>query len=166
MTFNRRKLLLQIGILAAVAAVSVLLLLSPQKPPLPAVSQELATKDSLNEEVAKAIEMVQNPNLPPMQGILILRQIANEHPNYAEAQFQLGKLSIQSTQYEKAVARFEKVIEIDSERLEALLLLGNAHAALGNKEAAIKAFEEYLKHPETSEDRDQVIRLIEELKNS
>lgn len=161
MTSTRR---LQIGVLAVVTVITVLLLFAPQKPPISAV-EELTT-DSLDQAVAEAVRMVQDPNLPPMRGIGLLKQIADENPEYAEAQFQLGKLSMQSRQFDKAVGRFEKVLELAPDRVKALFYLGNAHASLGNKELAIRVFEKYLEYDEASEDREQVMNLITELKNS
>lgn len=161
MTTTRR---LQIGVLTVVTVITVLLLFAPQQPP--ANAEVVLATDSLDKAVAEAVAMVQDPNLPPMRGIGILRQIAEENPEYAEAQFQLGLLSMQSRQYDKAVGRFIKVIDLTPERVKALFFLGNAYAALGNKEDAIRTFEKYLEHQEASDDREQVINLITELKNS
>jgi FimV-like protein len=48
----------------------------------------------------------------------------------------MGLFSIQSGQYEKAVARFEKVITIDAQRLDAYMQLAMSYLALQDTSAA------------------------------
>jgi lipopolysaccharide biosynthesis regulator YciM len=52
----------------------------------------------------------------------------------------LGRLSIQSGQWDKAVARLEHVLELEPQNREALYFLGEAYKGKGNKEKAIQTF--------------------------
>ena len=48
----------------------------------------------------------------------------------------MGLFSIQSGQYEKAVNRFEKVINIDAKRLDAYMQLATSYLAIQDTSAA------------------------------
>ncbi|MEM8566688.1 MAG: peptidase, partial [Bacteroidota bacterium] len=60
--------------------------------------------DNLGVKNKIAMTLVSSSN--PMQGILMLREILQEDPDNEQATFNLGVLSMQSGQYEKAVERF------------------------------------------------------------
>ncbi|MEL6696021.1 MAG: tetratricopeptide repeat protein [Bacteroidota bacterium] len=47
-----------------------------------------------------------------MRGILTIRKVVEINPNNAEASFRLGLFSLQTGQTEKALSRFEKVLEV------------------------------------------------------
>ena len=71
----------------------------------PAQAEMLST----DPEVA-AILAELNSGQPPMQTILKLRDLAEKEPDNVEAQWHLGLFSWQTGQYDKAMARFHKVI--------------------------------------------------------
>ena len=72
----------------------------------------------------------------PMKGILKLRELAEKNPKNEFVAYQLGMLSFQSGQYDKAVARFEKVIELNKSNVNAYFYLAQSLQQLGkNKEA-------------------------------
>lgn len=75
----------------------------------------------------------------PMQGILMIRKVAEEHPENAFARKQLGLLSINSGQYEKAVGHFSRLLELEQD-LEGLYYLGIAYVQLDRHEEAEQAF--------------------------
>src|SRR5205085_11235923 len=62
----------------------------------------------------------------PMQGIMLLREAVEKKPDHEMAQFNLGILSLKSGQNEKAVERFQKVLDINPANKEARFLLGRA----------------------------------------
>ena len=74
----------------------------------------------------------------PMKGILLLKEVVSKNPEHEMAQFNLGILSVKSGQHEKAIERFQKVLEINPLNKEARFLLGRTYSALGNKDLAIK----------------------------
>ena len=71
-----------------------------------------------------------------MKGILQLRSLSEKYPENADLHWNMGLFSIQSGQYEKAVARFEKVINIDAKRLDAYMQLATSYLALQDTSAA------------------------------
>jgi tetratricopeptide (TPR) repeat protein len=77
----------------------------------------------------------------PMQGILMLREIVEIDPENIEAIFNLGLLSRQSSQFDKAVERFEKLISIDASNIQARFLLGLSYLDLENSAEAKRHFE-------------------------
>ena len=93
---------------------------------------------SLTEQIQEALSNIQNADNPQsqMKGILQMRSLSEKHPENADLQWNMGLFSIQSGQYEKAVARFEKVINIDAQRLDAYIQLAISYLALQDTSAA------------------------------
>ena len=77
----------------------------------------------------------------PMQGVLMLREVLAEDPKNELALLNMGMLSIQSGQYERAVERLEELININPNHAQGHLLLGIALMNTGNKEGARQQFE-------------------------
>jgi tetratricopeptide (TPR) repeat protein len=77
----------------------------------------------------------------PMQGVAMLREVLDADPNNQTALFNLGMLSIQSGQYQLAVGRLEKLLEINPAHTQGRLLLGVAYMNTGNKKKAREQFE-------------------------
>jgi len=76
-----------------------------------------------------------------MKGVGLLREVAATDSNNVPANMLLGKLSIQSQQWEKAIMRFEKVIAQDKKNLEAMYFLAQAYNGSKNYEKAIALLE-------------------------
>ena len=87
---------------------------------------------SLTEQIAQALSDIQNGESPEaqMKGILKMRALAESNPENADLQAQMGMFSMQTGQYEKAVARFEKVISLDGNRVNAYMQLAQSYSAL------------------------------------
>ena len=77
----------------------------------------------------------------PMEGIVLLRQIVEEDPENEIALFNLGALSMQSNQYDKAVERFEQVISLYPENIQARFFLGVSYLETGQESRAREQFE-------------------------
>jgi tetratricopeptide (TPR) repeat protein len=75
----------------------------------------------------------------PMKGILLLREAVASDSTNAEAHLNLGYFSMQSGQFDKAVARFQKVIALRPGNPEIYLYLSDALTSQGKKEEAIAA---------------------------
>lgn len=73
-----------------------------------------------------------------MQGILTIRSVLELNPDNIEASYQLGSFSLQTNQFDKAQARFEKVLSLDDTRQEARMGLA---IALINLDQSSKARE-------------------------
>ena len=107
---------------------------SSVRPKRPSIKKEL----SITEQIQAALSNIQDADNPQsqMKGILQMRSLSEKHPENADLQWNMGLFSIQSGQYEKAVARFEKVITIDAQRLDAYMQLAMSYLALQDTSAA------------------------------
>ena len=95
------------------------------------------------ENVENALKLIESNN--PMEGVFMLRKILEKEPKNKEALFNLGVLSIQSKQYNKAIERFNQLLIIDSLDKRAYLHLGISNFKLGNEEEANFFFDKVLR---------------------
>lgn len=152
-----------------IAVVAVLLLalglyfapVSPDKDASTSVSTETPARSE--DKIDEAIAKVNSEN--PMEGIFMLRGILEEDPNNVKAIFAMGMLSVKSGQYQKAVARFEKLLELEPNKAEAHKMLGDSYRALDDTEAAILSYQKFLKYSDDDKEKTEVDALIKELKN-
>jgi outer membrane protein len=77
----------------------------------------------------------------PMQGVMMLREVLATDPNNELALLNMGMLSIQSGQHQRAVERLEELVEINPNHAQGQLLLGIALMNLGEKARAKQQFE-------------------------
>ncbi len=77
----------------------------------------------------------------PMQGVTMLREVLAEDPRNEAALLNMGMLSIQSGQHERAIERLEELIKINPDHAQAQLLLGIALMNTGEKARAKQQFE-------------------------
>ena len=77
----------------------------------------------------------------PMRGVQILLAIIREKPDDIPANLLLGRMSIQSGQFDKAVGRFETILKLDPENTEAMYFLAQAYEGTGNKQKARELLE-------------------------
>ena len=75
----------------------------------------------------------------PMKGILKLRELADKNPKNEYLAYQLGMLSFQSGQFEKAVARFESVIMLNKQNVNAFFYLAQSLKEMGKTKEALAA---------------------------
>jgi tetratricopeptide (TPR) repeat protein len=90
-------------------------------------------------EAKSALTWVNSPN--PMKGILKLRALAEKEPQNLYVAYQLGMLSYQSGQYEKAIGRFQKVVAGEKENVNAWFYLAQSLMQTGKKSEALEALE-------------------------
>ena len=104
------------------------------RPNIPSTKPEL----SITEQIHAAISNIQDADNAEsqMKGILQIRSLSEKYPENADLQWNMGLFSIQSGQYEKAIARFEKVINIDAQRLDAYMQLAMSYLALQDTSSA------------------------------
>ncbi|MBK9076535.1 MAG: hypothetical protein IPL77_16475 [Flavobacteriales bacterium] len=150
--------------LAGAVVVVVLLMLLPRTPKT-GENAKAAEVSPLRVKLDEAIALVNGTQ--PMQGIMILRQLAEEHPEEAEVHWHLGLFSLQSGQVDKAVGRFRQVVELDQEGKfpEAWSLLGQSYAMMDSTTAAITAFETYRTRTTDAEALQATDRALEGLRN-
>lgn len=92
-------------------------------------------------DVKARVAMTYIASSEPMRGIGLLREILEKDPRHEGAIFNLGMLSIQSNQYEKAIERFEQLVSLYPENLQAQYYLGLSYFEAGRKTMAKKQFE-------------------------
>lgn len=103
----------------------------------------------------------------PMQGILMLRQIAEENPGNFRAQYHLGRFSAETGQWEKVIERFEQLKQIDPSFAESDYWLGRAHMELGQAEKARIHLEAFLSNDQNSEQlRNEAETMLNQIINS
>ena len=100
----------------------------------------MSDADKAIDEAIKTIEAGE----APMQGILVLLELADADEPNIRANYLLGKFGIQSGQMEKAVDRFNKVIELDPNLGNAYFYLARCYEALGRKDEALQTYKNYL----------------------
>lgn len=81
----------------------------------------------------------------PMEGIMKIREVAEKDSTNAYAQLMLGKGSLLSGQYDKAIDRFETVCRLQPNNLDAFLLLADVYDRMGNKPEAINWYGKCIK---------------------
>lgn len=79
----------------------------------------------------------------PMTGISLLREVLQKDSSNIEANLQLGLFSVTSQQYDKAIARFLRILRIDSTHIDMYVYLGDTYMSMGKKKEAIKSYENY-----------------------
>ncbi|QQS29454.1 MAG: tetratricopeptide repeat protein [Sphingobacteriales bacterium] len=103
-----------------------------------------------------------NPQMV-MAGVMLLRGVTNVDSTHIPANLSLGRMSIVSGQFDKAVLRFQTIIRKDPSNAEAYYYLGESYAALGQKEKAKEAFEnckKLIKNPNFAAELDKYIQQL------
>lgn len=98
-----------------------------------------ADKGNVELRMKLAETYIESPE--PMKGILHLREIADSLPGYVPALMRLGRLSLQTGQYDKAEERFLDVLDVNPVNTEALYFLALANEGLGRIDEAIRLLE-------------------------
>lgn len=131
--------------IAAIGLAVVLIGTLAVLPKLPPSAQVAAQEMRANPRLAEALAKIEN-GATPMEGILMLRTLAEEEPDNLEAQLYLAKFSVQSGQFDKAIERFKRVTEIDPSRSEVWFEMSGLHLSQRQFEDALKCAREALKH--------------------
>ncbi len=92
---------------------------------------------NLDHKINKALCFVESD--APMQGIMMLRELAEENPDNIPVQIQLGRLSIRTNQWEKALERFRRVLDLDPSNKEVHCYLQEVYKAQNDKISAEKS---------------------------
>lgn len=80
----------------------------------------------------------------PMKGIGMLREIEKTDSNNINLQLNFAFFSERSGQWDKAIARFEKVLKIQPDFIEAYLHLADAYQQKGDKSKAVESLKKYV----------------------
>lgn len=96
-----------------------------------------------------------------MKGVTLLREVTQKDSNNISANIILGKLAIQSGQFDKAKRRLELVLSLKPDNTEAMYFLAEAYKGSGNKEKAIALFEQckaLVNNPDFTKEIDNYIK--------
>jgi lipopolysaccharide biosynthesis regulator YciM len=96
-----------------------------------------------------------------MKGVTLLREITQNDSTNIPANIILGKLAIQSGQFDKAKKRLELVLSLRPDNTEAMYFLAEAYKGLGDKQKAIELFEKcktLVKNPDFTREVDNYIK--------
>jgi outer membrane protein len=94
-----------------------------------------------NLDIKTKLAMTYVSTANPMQGITMLREVIAADPKNELALFNMGMLSIQSGQHERAIERLEELVKINPSHTQGQLLLGIAFMNAGSKAKAKAQFE-------------------------
>lgn len=124
-------------------------------------------KDSSNTDakIMLAACMVEGSE-DPMQGISLLRSLEQKDSNNVKLQMTFALFSVKSGQLDKAVRRFNKVLQIDSSAIEVYLHLADAYEKLGQPEKSLKMLENYQSKTNDPMVKLEIGKYIEQLRNS
>jgi tetratricopeptide (TPR) repeat protein len=79
----------------------------------------------------------------PMQGIMTIESVLRKDSNNRNAQLALGKFSMRSGQFQKAIYRFNRVLTIDPSYKESYIYLAQSYEGAGNKKEAVVNLKKY-----------------------
>jgi thioredoxin-like negative regulator of GroEL len=94
--------------------------------------------------VDNALNKLETGDLPPMQAVMAIADVAKKFPTNVKANFTLGVMSMQTGQYSKALNRFKVVLEEDPLNGDAYLLYARSQMFLGDSTAAKSVLEDAL----------------------
>ncbi len=98
-----------------------------------------------------------------MKGIQQLLEVVHKDSNNMQAQMVLGIGAVISRQFDKATERLSKVVAFDPNNLEAVSWLADAYAGAGDKQNAIKWYEQskrLVNNPTFSKEVDERIKAL------
>lgn len=102
----------------------------------------------------------------PMKGIGILREVEKTDSNNINLQLNLAFFSEKSGQWDKAIARFEKVLKIQPDFIEAYLHLADAYQQKGDTKKTIENLEAYVEKVDDATIKTEVQNYINQLKTN
>jgi tetratricopeptide (TPR) repeat protein len=102
----------------------------------------------------------------PMKGISMLKEIEKTDSNNVTLQLNFAFFSVKSQQWDKAIKRFEKVLQIDSTYIEAYLHLADAYEQMGDKKKTIEMLEKYAAKTDDILTKQEITKYINQLKTN
>ncbi|MCW3075463.1 MAG: hypothetical protein JWO32_72 [Bacteroidetes bacterium] len=100
----------------------------------------------------------------PMEGIAMMREIEKKDSNNVKLQLSFAFFSVKSGQLDKAIARFNKVLAVDSNYIEAYLHLADAYEQQGKTEKTIEVLEKYCNKTTDVTAQVEIKKYIQQLK--
>lgn len=97
----------------------------------------------------------------PMKGILIIRDIAEKHPDNVLAGLTLGRLSLRTGQYEKAIQRLDNILKNNPDNPDAHYWLGLTYQAMNNTPQMTFHFKKFLSLSDDSVRKNNVKAILQ-----
>ncbi len=101
----------------------------------------------------------------PMKGIGMLKEVEKTDSNNVNLQLNFAFFSEKSGQWDRAIARFQKVLRIKPDFIEAYLHLADAYQQKGDKLKAIESLEKYVTLVDDVTIKTEIQDYINKLKN-
>lgn len=102
----------------------------------------------------------------PMDGISLLREVEKTDSNNVKLQLAFAFFSVKSGQLDRAISRFNKVLAVDSNYIEAYLHLADAYEQQGQSEKTIEMLEKYSRKTQDVTARVEIEKYIQQLKTN
>ncbi len=102
----------------------------------------------------------------PMKGIGMLKEVEKTDSNNINLQLAFAAFSTKSGQMDKAIKRFEKVLQIKPDYLEAYLYLADAYEQMGDKKKTIETLERYAALVPDKDAKKEINKYIDKLKSN
>lgn len=99
----------------------------------------------------------------PMQGIMMIREVAERDPSNMYAQYMLGVGGLISGQLDRAIERLSLVVSKQPDNLEVMLMLAEAYERKGDKTNAVKWYESVRSHISNPEIVQEIDKRIQSL---
>jgi cytochrome c-type biogenesis protein CcmH/NrfG len=106
-----------------------------------------------------------NISAAPMEGIAMIRQVAEKDSTNIYAQMMLAKGSVLSGQYDKAISRLLTVNRVSPANAEAILMLADLNERMNKKQEAINWYNKSLQIITREDIRSEIRKRIEQLGN-
>ena len=95
----------------------------------------------------------------PMLGVQILLKIVEKDANQIDAQMLLAKFGLISGQFEKVAPRLEKILSLQPDNIQALLMKADMYAQQGKKDETAKILNQVIKMPKVSENLKEQLKI-------
>lgn len=102
----------------------------------------------------------------PMEGISKLKEVEKTDSNNVKLQLAFAFFSVKSQQWNKAVSRFNKVLQIDSNYIEAYLHLADAYEQQGDEHKTIEVLKKYASKTNDVTARIEIEKYIKQLEQT
>jgi len=99
----------------------------------------------------------------PMEGIQLIREVAEKDPRNVHAQMTLGEASLISGQLDKAIERFKNVVTAEPSNLEAIFRIADTYERMDKKAEAKEWYQKSLPHIRIPGLKQEVEKRINEL---
>lgn len=100
----------------------------------------------------------------PMDGVSLLKEIEKKDSNNIKLQLTFAFFSVKSNQTDKAITRFNKVLQLDPNYIEAYLHLADIYERMNNVDKTIEVLEQYAAKTNDPTAKLEVEKYIKQLK--